>query len=86
MTSPAKPAVIAELPRATGQRLRIALETRPTRRVDIRVTVGLNAVSGVFTPSKTGVAVDADQLPALIEALQRAEVKARELGWIGGDQ
>lgn len=80
----AETVVIRSLDKNTREKLRVALdEYRGTRLLDLRVTVELTSSSGIQTPTKKGVAINVALLPQLRQALADAEVKARELGWMG---
>jgi len=73
--------VIAELEKNRTERVRVALDRwRDVDLIDIRATVLLTETSGQWTPTKKGLSLRIGQLPALIEALQLAEAKARSLG------
>lgn len=82
-----QPTVIAVLPKNRRESLRIALDQyQGSNLVDLRVVVELSESSGLATPTRKGVALRVEMLPALIEALGKAEAKARELGLLGGSQ
>ncbi len=82
-----QPTVIAVLPKNRRESLRIALDQyQGANLVDLRVVVELSESSGLATPTRKGVALRVEMLPALIEALGKAEAKARELGLLGGSQ
>ena len=44
----------------------------------------MTTTSGLYSPTKKGLSLRVEQLPALVVALVAAEAKARELGMIGG--
>lgn len=80
-----QPTVIAVLPKNRRESLRIALDQyQGSNLVDLRVVVELSETSGLATPTRKGVALRVEMLPDLIEALGKAEAKARELGLLGG--
>jgi hypothetical protein len=63
--------------------LRISLdEFKGHRLLDLRIFSAFTAAK-VPMPTKKGVAIAVEKIPALIAALQAAEAKANELGWIG---
>ena len=45
----------------------------------------ITEATGVLSPTKKGLSVSIARLPELRRLLAEAEVKARELGWIGDD-
>jgi elongation factor P--beta-lysine ligase len=51
--------------------------------VDVRVYTEFSAARTPM-PTRRGIALGIDQLPALVAALQAAEAMALELGMIGG--
>lgn len=80
-----QPTVIAVLPKNRRESLRIALDQyQGSNLVDLRVVVELSETVGLATPTRKGVALRVEMLPDLIEALGKAEAKARELGLLGG--
>lgn len=79
------PTVIAVLPKNRRESLRIALDQyQGSNLVDLRVVVELSETGGLATPTRKGVALRVEMLSDLIEALGKAEAKARELGLLGG--
>lgn len=84
MTSPI---VLDSFLKNSRETLRIALdEYRGTKLIDLRVCMELSATSGVLSPTSKGVSVAIDKLPRIIAALQAAEERARQMGWIGGEE
>lgn len=80
------PIVTGDLVKNRREHLRIALDTYQGHDlIDIRVTAQLNEGRGAWMPTKKGVSCNVSILPELIAALQSAEIRARELGLIGGD-
>jgi len=74
--------VIESLSKNARERVRIALDTyQCVELIDMRVTVDLNS-SGIQTPTKKGLSLRVEMLPELIKALEAANVKAVELGWL----
>lgn len=81
------PIVLDTFQKNQREDLRIALdEYLGTRLIDLRVCMELSKTSGVLTPTSKGVSVAVDKLPRIIAALQAAEAKARELGWMAEDE
>lgn len=79
------PEIIAILPKNAHERTRVALDQyQGLDLIDIRACTQIGESAGVWSPGKKGISLRVQQLPALIEALQRAEVRAREAGMIGG--
>lgn len=79
------PVVIASLDKNANEKVRVALDTfHDVRLIDIRITVPLTTTCDAQTPTKRGISLRVEQLPALIAALIQADFKAKELGWIGG--
>jgi len=79
------PIVIATLEKNRRERVRVALdEFEGVKLIDLRVTVEMTTTSGLYSPTKKGLSLRVEQLPALVVALVAAEAKARELGMIGG--
>lgn len=77
------PVVIATLEKNRRERVRVALdEFEGVKLIDLRVTVEMTTTSGLYSPTKKGLALRVEQLPALVVALVAAEAKARELGLI----
>ena len=75
--------VVASLEKNSNERVRVALDTfHEVRLIDVRITVPLTTTCDVQTPTKKGVAMKVEHLPALLEALRSAEMTARELGWL----
>lgn len=73
-----QPTVIAVLPKNRRESLRIALDQyQGSNLVDLRVVV---ESSGLATPTRKGVALRVEMLPALIGALCDAQAKARAMG------
>ena len=79
------PVVIREISKNRRERLRICLDNYQGHDlIDLRVTTQLTEGTDQWMPTKKGVCVNVALLPELVEALQAAEAKARELGLIGG--
>lgn len=79
------PVVVAQLRKDQRERLRVALdEYQGHQLIDLRITTQLTEGTDLWTPTKKGVCVNVSLLPELVRALQAAEVKARDLGLIGG--
>lgn len=67
--------VVATLPRNDREEVRIAISDYKGRtRVDIRVWY---LVGDEHRPGKQGISLPVDQLPALQDAIERAQVAAR---------
>jgi hypothetical protein len=80
------PIITGDFAKNSREHVRVALDTYAGHDlIDIRVTAQLNNATGVWVPTKKGVSVNITLLPDLIAALQTAEVRARELGLIGGE-
>ena len=72
---------IANIEIGHASQLRISIESwRGSHKVELRQASA--AIPGFFFPTAAGVMLDIEQLPALIEALQAAEVAARRRGWL----
>jgi len=79
--APSEPTVIATLPKNRRETIRVALEAyRGIELVDVRVMAALDDDTGLTVPTKKGISLRVEQLPALIEALQDAEAEARRRG------
>ena len=79
--------VIASLEKNRRERLRVALDRyQGVDLIDLRITVDLSASSGVQSPTKKGVALRIEQLPALRAALAEAEATARAMGLLSGGE
>ncbi len=79
------PTVIATFEKSAKTRVRLALDDYAGHQlVDLRIMALLTESSGVWTPTRKGVALDVALLPELSRAFQQAEAKAREMGLIGG--
>ena len=79
-----RPTVVTYLENGPRERLRVALERiEGVDVVDLRVTLDLTIACRIQTPTKKGITLRAEKLPALIKALQQAE--AILAGRIGGD-
>jgi hypothetical protein len=79
------PVVITHIDKNANEKVRVALDIfHDVRLIDVRVTVALTGTCDVQTPTKRGVSLRVEQLPALIAALIQADFKAKELGWTGG--
>lgn len=79
--------VIASLDKNRREKLRVALDVwRDTRLLDLRVMTELSDATGIWVPTKKGLSLRVEMLGDVIAALRDAEVKARELGWIGGGE
>jgi hypothetical protein len=66
--------------------IRITLtEFKGTQYADIRVFTKFAGPADARTPTKSGVAIPFARLHEVVEALQAAESRAREMGLIGGD-
>lgn len=77
---------IATIPRNAREELRISLtEFKGTRYFDLRIFAEFAGETKVRGPTKTGITCSFEHLPELARAVQAAEVKARELGLIGGE-
>jgi hypothetical protein len=77
------PEIIASLEKNSRERVRVALdEYQGVKLIDIRITTELSQGTGIQAPTKKGVALNVAKLPELIDALQQAERRARELGLI----
>ena len=80
------PIIIATLRRNARERLRLALDTYQGHDlVDLRIVTQLNEATGDWIPTRKGVCINVASLPALAQAFRDAEIKARELGLIGGE-
>lgn len=78
------PTVIATLPKGAKTRVRLALDEYAGHQlVDLRIMALLTESSGVWTPTRKGVALDVALLPELSRAFRDAEARAREMGLIG---
>lgn len=78
-----KPIEIAAFAKNRRETLRVALDTyQGTNLVDLRVLAPLVGHATDLIPTKKGVSVSVGLLPRLREALQAAEHKAREMGWL----
>jgi hypothetical protein len=79
------PVIIAELDKNRRERVRIALDQwQGHNLIDIRVTAQFGEAADVWAPTKKGLSMNVNMLPALLAALAEAEAKARELGLLGG--
>ena len=75
---------IAIIPKNKREDIRVSLSKfEQMDLLNIRVFVDYD--DGTRGPSKKGISVRVAQLPAIIEALQKAEAEARNRGLIGGD-
>ena len=75
--------LIADLEKNATERTRVQLVTYNGRHlVDARVFTTYKS-SGQIGPTKKGISVRVDQLPALIAALTEAHSRAAALGWTG---
>lgn len=82
-----KPVILASLAKNKREQLRIALdEWQGVHLIDLRVTTELSDATGIQVPTKKGLSLRVEMLGDVIAALRDAEVKARELKWIGGDE
>jgi hypothetical protein len=80
------PTIIADMKKNVRERVRVSLDQwQGHDLLDIRVTAQLSAGTGIWVPTKKGLSVNVALIPALRQALTKAETKARELGLIGGD-
>lgn len=78
-----EPHVIAQLPKNSRETLRVSLdEYRGHNLINVRVCVPLSETSGILAPTMAGVSLSIAMLPALSQALIRAEEAAREKGWL----
>ncbi len=76
-----EPLTHAQLVKNNREQLRISSEVyQGVPLVQLRVVVKLTESSGIWSPTKKGVAFQPHMLPDVIAALQRAEAHARELG------
>lgn len=76
---------VAELKKNSREVLKVSLsEYLGFPLADVRTYAPVPG-SGVLAPTKKGISVRVDMLPDLIAALQQAEAKARDMGWIGGE-
>jgi hypothetical protein len=76
----ADPVILAEIGKNSREAVRIALdEYRGSKLIDIRTVCQWGDVDA-FRPTRKGVSLKLEHLPALIEALQRAEAEAVRLG------
>lgn len=76
---------VAVIPKNSRQEIRVGLrEFRGAKFVDLRIFAEFAGTTDARSPTKEGVAIAFDRLPAVIEALQAAEVRAREMGLIAG--
>lgn len=84
MAEPKRPHVVANLPKGkAGHKIRVALDaTRAGNVLDVRVTTALAAHSPVQVPTKDGLSLSVDLIPALRQALADAEAQAIGLGWL----
>lgn len=79
------PIVIGTFPKGR-ETVRVALDVYQGHNlIDIRACVEIKEATGVLSPTKKGLSVSIARLPELRRLLDEAEVKARELGWIGGE-
>ena len=73
--------VVATIDTSRSSQLRIAIsQWRAKRRVEVREATAV--IPGIFFPTRAGVMLDIEQLPALIEALRKAVGEARKRGWL----
>jgi hypothetical protein len=73
-------AMIATIPKARGEEVRITLEEYRGRHLfGVRIWADYDG-SGEARPTKKGVSFKIEQLPGLIEALQAAAAEARQRG------
>jgi hypothetical protein len=73
---------IAEIEKNRRETLRVTLGTFKEHRLcQMRVWAGSN---GEAVPTKSGFAIQTHLIADLRAALDRAEAKARELGWLDG--
>ena len=80
-----EPVTHAQLVKNNREQLRISSEVyQGVPLVQLRVVVKLTESSGIWTPTKKGVAFQPHMLAGVIAALQAAEAHAREQGLIGG--
>lgn len=80
-----KPVIIATFEKNRRETVRIALdEYRGAPLIDLRVTVPLSGTSDIQTPTRKGLSLNVELLPALVAALRAAEVEARARGLIPG--
>lgn len=78
------PTLVAEIAKNSSESVRIVLDTfKGHQLVDLRV-FGTFSAASVPMPTKKGLSLNVALIPDLIEALQRAEAKARAMGWTGG--
>jgi hypothetical protein len=78
-----EPQVYAQLVKNTREQLRISSEVyQGVPLIQVRVVVKLSESSGIWSPTKKGLAFQPHMLPDIIAALQKAEAHAREQGLI----
>ena len=78
-----KSVVIASIPLNRRECARVALKALKRRRlVDVRTMLNLPDLGDEPFSTAKGVSVDVVLLPELIRALEEAETRARQLGWL----
>jgi hypothetical protein len=81
-----EPRTYAQLVKNSREQLRISSEVyQGVPLVQVRVVMKLSESSGIWSPTKKGLAFQPHMLPDIIAALRAAEAHAREQGLIGGD-
>lgn len=85
MTDAPKNILIATVPKTSRENVHVQLATIHGLHV-AGARVFYTKADGEWRPGKDGFAVQVKHLPALAAAFAHAEAKARELGWIGGDE
>jgi hypothetical protein len=76
---------IGTLPKNSREAIAIMLRTYKGHQFcDVRVMV-VDGATGKTTPTGKGVAIKPDSLPALIELLKDAHMKAQAAGWCSDD-
>ncbi len=75
--------IVATLPKAAREVVQVALaEVGASKRIDVRIAAELSVTSGIFIATKKGVSLNIEHLPALRAALDEAQAKAEEMGWL----
>jgi len=77
------PIEVASFPKTKRESVRVCLlQWSGEPRIDVRVMAALVKEEGVIVPTQKGLSLRLEQLATLREALDLADAKARDLGWI----